>query len=447
MKICAMMLLVGGTWAGLAAQTAKGQEPWPEAQAARRLGQLGGTHLIRNIETHRVTRVALVNVGPTNAALSLAAQLPAVRELEVVALPWQDFNDVGLAYVARMTQLTQLQLVGPNISNYGVAQLAGLSSVEQLAIDAPISDGALDSIGKMRRLRLLDLHGAQVTGPGLSRLAGLDQLEFLVLDQTPVGDAGMPFVGQLGGLRRLLLRDTRISDAGLEHLVHLANLEQLYLDGSLIRGAGLSGLAGAVDPPMMTFAGAAQLREVSLRRAANLGSEHLSALANLYGLPYFTKLDIAQTPVSQDAAALDRLARAEQIAEHWRQVQGIGSSGPILRFDDNLNLVGLYFIPPGFTASNGALDELFNYPPTTLRELSLRDAILRNVDVQSLTKLTNLQRLNLYKTRIGDEGLKHLQGLANLRQLFLDEGNNLITEGGIDALKTAIPEIEVVRLP
>jgi internalin A len=437
---CLAALTVGSAW---------GQNPaWSEAQAVTMLGKLGGAELLRDRESHRVTNVSLVNVAPTNAALALTARLPTVVDLKVVATVHNNFDDRGLAYVARMTQLEELKLVGSALTDRGVAGLADLTNLEQLVIDAPISDPGLEALRAMARLRLLDLSGTRVRGPGLANLAGMEQLEFLALDETPLGSEGLEYVGGLSSLRTLLVRGARIDDRGLAELALLPNLQQLYLNRTAVTEQGLANLAGTIDPQLMSFQGPTQLRRLSLREAPNLRGDDLAGLANLYGLPFFQQLDLQGTPLARDRERLARLQEAERTAEHWRQLQGFRGTAPILRFDEDLNLIGIYYVAPAFEPSPDAMDELANYPPPQLRELSLRDAYLDDPDkVEDLSGLTELRKLNLYNTRISDEGLTHLYGLENLEALYLDEGNNNVTPEGLDALREAIPGLEVVRLP
>jgi hypothetical protein len=178
------------------------QEQWRAEYAAAMLGKLGGAHLVRTPQTGNVQSVGLVNVVPTNAALAFAAQLPTVTELEVVALPHSDFDDRGLGYVARMTPLKHLQLVGSRITDRGAGQLAALVSLEELSIDAPITDAAVSQFSALTELRVLDLYGTRVTGAVLADLAPLTQLQFLCLDRTRVGDAGLESLTALTSLPR-----------------------------------------------------------------------------------------------------------------------------------------------------------------------------------------------------------------------------------------------------
>jgi hypothetical protein len=429
-----------------------GQESLPEHYAEAMLGKLGGAHLVRNQLTGDVRSVGLVNVGPTNAAVELAAQLPTVTELEVVALPYNEFDDRGLGHIAGMAPLKQLQVVSPRITDRGAAGLAALISLEELAIDAPLTDAAVSSFAALTELRLLDLYGTRVTGQGLADLAPLTNLEFLCLDRTRVGDAGLESISQLISLRTLLLRQTPVSDAGMSNLALLPNLERLDLDGTAVTDAGVAALAGTIDPQLMTFTGPSQLRRISLRGVTGLRGEN-GQLANLYGLPFLTRIDIAGTPLARDPARLERLQRAEETVEHWRRLPRRRSEGPIVRFDENGELYGLYFIEPSFTISREALEELFDYPPPTLQELSLRGATLRQGtedtpgDLEQLSKLTNLRKLNLYGTNPTDADLLLLAPLTNLKQLYLAETDTQVTPEGEQALIDMIAGLEITRLP
>jgi Leucine-rich repeat (LRR) protein len=400
-----------------------------------------------------VKSLGLVNVFPMNKALALAAQLPTVTELEVVALPHNDLDDAGLGHIARMAPLEKLQVVGPRITDRGAAELAKLVSLQELSLDGPITDEAVSTFAALTELRLLDLYGTRVTGEGLAALAPLAQLEFLCLDRTRVGDAGLESIAQLAALRTLLLRGAPVSDAGMANLTFLPNLERLDLDGAAVTDEGVAALAGTIDPQLMTFTGPTQLRRLSLRGAPNLRGDNIGAIANLYGLPFLTRLDVVGTPLAADKAKLDQLQRAEATVEHWRRLPRRRSEGPIARFDENGELYGLYFIDPAFPISSEGLSELFNYPPATLQELSLPESTLRRGteetpgDLHQLSKLTNLRKLNLYKTDVADADLLQLAPLTNLRELYLAESDTQVTPEGEQSLIDAISGLQIMRLP
>jgi hypothetical protein len=58
-----------------------------------------------------------------------------------------------------------------------------------------------------------------------------------------------------------------------------------------------------------------------------------------------------------------------------------------------------------------------------------------------LAGLENLTYLNLYGTKVTDAGLSHLKSLAKLRRLYVWQTQ--VTAAGADALKAALPELQV----
>jgi hypothetical protein len=50
--------------------------------------------------------------------------------------------------------------------------------------------------------------------------------------------------------------------------------------------------------------------------------------------------------------------------------------------------------------------------------------------------------LNIADTLIDDEGLRHLEGIASLKKLIVT--GSKVTQTGLDRLKKALPELEIV---
>ena len=90
------------------------------------------------------------------------------------------------------------------------------------------------------------LFGADVTDAGLANLSGLTSLRRLALDRTRVTDAGLVHLSGLTSLERLSLSETQVTDAGLVHLRGLTNLEYLGLNHDLFTDAGLASLRQAL---------------------------------------------------------------------------------------------------------------------------------------------------------------------------------------------------------
>lgn len=77
-----------------------------------------------------------------------------------------------------------------------------------------------------------------------------------------------------------------------------------------------------------------------------------------------------------------------------------------------------------------------------LQKLHLEKTKITDEGLEQLKGLESLEYLNLYGTEITDAGLKHLEGLKKLRKLYLWQTK--VTDAGVAALKTAIPEIQIV---
>jgi len=78
-----------------------------------------------------------------------------------------------------------------------------------------------------------------------------------------------------------------------------------------------------------------------------------------------------------------------------------------------------------------------------LTRLHLERTKVTDAGLEHLKGLENLEYLNLYGTAVTDTGLKHLEGLKKLRRVYLWETK--VTDAGVAALKTAVPEIQVIR--
>ena len=85
-------------------------------------------------------------------------------------------QDVGMPYVAGFRQLESLELgrselTGPSLTNAGMAHIAGLTKLQELNLVAtPITDVGLAQLSRLTELRLLCLEGTQVTAAGMAKL-------------------------------------------------------------------------------------------------------------------------------------------------------------------------------------------------------------------------------------------------------------------------------------
>jgi hypothetical protein len=113
------------------------------------------------------------------------------------------------------------------IRGTGFRECAELPELEELRIDnLPITDESLQYIGRYQNLNVLTLQGTQVHGQGLGHLVHLRKLGVLTLDESPVGDEALPHLKRLKTLVGLSARATKLTRQALADLrISLPNCE------------------------------------------------------------------------------------------------------------------------------------------------------------------------------------------------------------------------------
>jgi hypothetical protein len=146
-----------------------------------------------------------------------------------VSLPG-DLSDDKLELLERLPWVEDLISGGlqASVTDTGLAHLAGLTRLRQLDLCcAPITDAGLVHLKGMTRLQKLDLSETSITNAGLAHLTGLSSLLELDLSWTRITDAGLVHLGGLKSLQTLCLSKTAIGEAGVLNLKNLKNLQWL----------------------------------------------------------------------------------------------------------------------------------------------------------------------------------------------------------------------------
>jgi Leucine Rich repeat len=80
---------------------------------------------------------------------------------------------------------------------------------------------------------------------------------------------------------------------------------------------------------------------------------------------------------------------------------------------------------------------------SSLTSLDLQDSAgVGDEGAEYLNKLSSIQTLGLGGTNVSDVGLAHLNGFKSLGRLVVGRG---VTDGGITAIRQALPTINVIR--
>jgi Leucine-rich repeat (LRR) protein len=127
-------------------------------------------------------------------------------QLTRLKLNWTNLNDQGLAVVAQLSQLEELQIAGNKITHVGLAHLTHLTQLHLLILkeNPAIDNAGLQHLAALPHLQTLHLGGTSVTVEGLESLQTLPQLEALILDEEIIVDK--PNEAQLRALLEKLSR-------------------------------------------------------------------------------------------------------------------------------------------------------------------------------------------------------------------------------------------------
>jgi Leucine-rich repeat (LRR) protein len=255
-----------------------------------------------------------------------------------------------------------------------------------------VSDSDMFSLAAMPDLESLDLSHTRITDEGMLRLKVARKIRNLNLFYAEwITDQGLTAIRDWKQLKRLNLRGTRISDGTLELVSHMPGLEALDIAHTSVTDNGLDYLITLVN-----------LKELSLGR----GRLSNSSLEMLRMLPTLTHLDLSGArPAPPDMPG--RTTARQAIPE----------------------------------ASLRALAEL-----KELRVLKLGYAAVGASELQILSALDKVEKLGLEGCRrVNDTAIAELARWPSLR--FLDVQDTGVTEKGIEALRSAKPDIVVLFAP
>ncbi|HBT22897.1 MAG TPA: hypothetical protein DEA68_09680 [Verrucomicrobiales bacterium] len=103
-----------------------------------------------------------------------------------------------------------------------------------------LTDDGLADVAKLGNVVELNLRDTKITSAGLVHLKCLAKLTRLHLERTNVGDEGIANLTKLTTLEYLNLYGTKITDKSLDHLAGLKNLRQLYVWQTDVTDAGIA---------------------------------------------------------------------------------------------------------------------------------------------------------------------------------------------------------------
>jgi hypothetical protein len=150
---------------------------------SQRIERLLGVDFVRNVEYVRQERT-LTHAGRTEF-LHVLGDLPRLRVVWLFARPCATDDDLRI--LADYKQLTSLNLVADDVSDFGITHLSTLSELVTLRLVRPhISADGIKGIGEMANLKRLALCEVQLNDESLWGLCSLKKLKALRLQLVQV---------------------------------------------------------------------------------------------------------------------------------------------------------------------------------------------------------------------------------------------------------------------
>jgi hypothetical protein len=167
-----------------------------------------------------------------------------------------------------------------NITSREFAHIAKCVNLEELYMPPRMSsrdphalaDDVLQALTGLKKLRILMLTDWQVSDAGIAHLAGLTSLESLRLaGNNSISDRGLASLRRLTNLKSLSLSETQLTDAGMRSLTAFAELAMLEISGLPVTDATIPVLLGLkklksieITGTRITAAGEAQLKAAGI---------------------------------------------------------------------------------------------------------------------------------------------------------------------------------------
>ena len=386
--------------------------------------------------------VSLIGVKQPSLAISKLKDMPSVKE---ISLYRSGVKDADLAEFENMTQLTKLDLSETPCTMFALTHLRKLSNLESLSLSGygtDVRDEGLDNLAKFPNLQKLTLDFTLITDAGMVHLRRLKKLVQLGLRGVLI-DEGLQHLSELQNLQELDLYATVVTDDSLAHLTNLKNLKRISLEDTFVSEEGIKRLREHLPN---TEVDAGFISEEQRRSSRPFGKLRIPTYRSSKDEVYMVDLrnckDLAEVmphvlkqtglrSVQLGALATERLlddivqiSSLETLNLSKSQLTAVGIKK--LHSLKRLNTLNLN----GCTLDDKALMSLQELPE--LQNLWLTGAVLP-ARASQLQNLIKLKALSLSETGIVDHDLRHLAGMTQLRQLYLDQ--NPISVAGLAHLK------------
>lgn len=293
-----------------------------------------------------------------------------------------------LKSVGRLTGLKVLDISDSNITSRGLFEIRGLEQLERLSLGERITNSGMRVVANLKSLKALYLKGCRITDLGLAKICENVSLTELALSGKKLSNEALAHLRKIGTLKYLMLSGNNFTDAGMAHLKNVPSLKILHAGGLMrVTDAGVKHLS---EHP--------GLERVSFHwndNITNEGAKHLSTMRSL------KMLDVGHAQI--DNTGMGYLSNRPTLEYLHLPNRGLTDAGLV----HVARLENLKYLWVGGSSKS----------PLTDKSLS------------SVAKLKKLEKLCIGGAGFSDEGMDHIAGLGNLKELALFKADLLTNDG------------------
>jgi hypothetical protein len=369
----------------------------------------------------------------TDAGLLQLARMPQLTHLNLSEYPGGKLTDRGLAVLQHLPNLRTFEMTWQRgITDAGVSHLRFCEQLERVDVmGSPAGDGAIEALQGKARLRYFS-SGSLVTDEGLRLLHNFptfktwDEAEpqcHLLIDG-PFTDEGLASLAGLDGVAELDLfwHVTGTTSDGFAHLAALRNLRSLGADGELADDVSMRHMAAiprlrklraqnavATDEGFEALSQSRTLEEFWGRECPNFGSRGFVAFSKM---PSLRKLGIGCNNVDDAAlASLPHFPALRELTPIAVPDDGFRHVGRCERLE---RLVCMYCRDTTDAATAHVANLRLKHYYAGLTQITDRS-------LEILGRMPSLEQIELFECNgITDAGLVFLAPLPQLREIHLD---------------------------
>ncbi len=356
--------------------------------------------------------------------LAALSAFPALRELRMTSCL---ISGVGLKHLADLKELTLLELSSSPVTDAGLKALPSLPNLEAVSLGATrVTDDGISELKRHPKLKKLTFSEPGITVRSFQSFADFPSLTHLDAGGERLSDAELIAVSKVPQLQSLSFwAHDRVTDRGLESLARVSGLKSLVLSLKSLEPGAFARLRGLPNLEQVTLQGAfvtkellseltqwKQVKRLSLGWGKTLTDEGLGSIAKMSQLESLTLL----LALGITDAGMEEVGKLTNLRELSLFGSGIGDAG---------------------------IAKLSNL--TQLRALNLSVASDRHVtgkSLRALSRLTELETLDLFGAKVSDEDIDVLAGFKKLKRVQLSR--TAVSPEGAERLRKLLPDAEVL---